>query len=298
MSRRSEAPAKLGSEAGSRPGQNLPDAQALPPAGPGARRSEAPAKLGSEAGSRPGQNLPDAQALPPAGPGARRIVAVGGGGFLMDDASLLQERYLVSLCRRPAPRALFVGTASGDAERAQLEFMKAFGALGCRADTLVFFPFDMRRDYHQALLDADLVYVGGGNTPAMLAVWREFGVEPAMRDAYAAGTVFAGISAGANCWFERYITDSVPGGGVREGLGWLSGTFCPHLDSEAWRQPVLEASTGPAVGAGEHVAVCYENEAWHEAVASAPDGKAVVCRRRSTGGLALVAVEPRRLAVA
>ena len=31
----------------------------------------------------------------------RRIVAVGGGGFLMDDASLVQERYLVSQCRRP-----------------------------------------------------------------------------------------------------------------------------------------------------------------------------------------------------
>ena len=228
----------------------------------------------------------------------RRIAAVGGGGFLLDDASLAQERWLVSLCRAPdAPRVLFLGTASGDAERSQLEFMKAFTALGCRADTLAFFPFDMRRDYAQAVRDADLVYVGGGNTPALLAVWRDAGIVPAMREAYEAGTVFAGISAGANCWFERYVTDSVPGGGVRDGLGWLAGTFCPHLDSEAWRQPVLAATTGAAAGAGEHVVVLFENEAWAEAVASAPPERPLCCWRRRAGEAATSSVEPRRLPV-
>ncbi len=226
----------------------------------------------------------------------RRIVAVGGGGFLMDDTSLVQERWLVSLCRtRTAPRVLFLGTASGDAERPQLEFMKTFGALGCRAETLAFFPFDMRRDYAQALHDADLVYVGGGNTPAMLAVWRDAGIVQALREAYEAGTVFAGISAGANCWFEHYVTDSVPGGGIRAGLGWLAGTFCPHLDSEPWRQPVLKATPGPAIGAGEHVAVCFDDERWHEAVGSAPASRALLCLRRAATAGALAEIEPRRL---
>ena len=224
----------------------------------------------------------------------RRIVAIGGGGFLMDDASLVQERYLVSQCRRPQPSVLFLGTAGGDGERAQLKFMKTFSALGCRADTLAFFPYEMRRDYAAAVRNADLVYVGGGNTPALLAVWREFGFEQALRDAYDAGTLLAGISAGANCWFERYVTDSVPGGGVRAGLGWLPGTFCPHLDSESWRQPMLEAVHGTAAGAGEHVAVLYENEAWVEAVTSAPADKPVTCWRRE-GEAALAPVVPRPL---
>lgn len=227
-------------------------------------------------------------------PLSRRIVAVGGGGFLMDDASLVQERYLVSLCRRAQPSVLYLGTAGGDGERAQLKFMKAFGALGCRADTLPFFPYEMRRDYAAAVRNADLVYVGGGNTPALLAVWREFGFELALRDAYGAGTVLAGISAGANCWFERYVTDSVPSGGVRAGLGWLPGTFCPHLDSEAWRQPMLEAAHGTAAGAGEHVAVLYENETWVEAVSSAPADKPVTCWRRD-GETAIKPVVPRPL---
>ena len=224
----------------------------------------------------------------------RRIVAIGGGGFLMDDPRALQERYLISKCRTAAPKVLYLGTASGDSERTQLKFMKAFTALGCTANTLPFFPYEMKRDYVAEVLAADLIYVGGGNTPAMLAVWREFGFDRALRDANQAGTVLAGISAGANCWFENYITDSVPGGGSRPGLGWLPGTFCPHLDSEAWRQPMLQATPGQAVGAGENVAVLYENEVWVEAVSSAPEATAAMCWRRN-GDTVLAAVEPRSL---
>lgn len=213
---------------------------------------------------------------------SRHIVAVGGGGFLMEDVSLRQEAFIASLCRNRAPKVLYLGTASGDGERAQLKFYRAFSELGCRPSTLSFFPFDMQRDYAAAVQDADLVYVGGGNTVAMLVVWREFGLDQALRQAYKDGTVLAGISAGANCWFERYITDSIPGGGTRTGLGVLAGTFCPHLDGEAWRQPLLNATQGLAVGAGDHVCVHYENEQWVEAVHSMPSDKtdAALCLRR------------------
>lgn len=217
----------------------------------------------------------------------RRIAAVGGGGFLMDDDSLRQERWLLSLTRRRPedrrPAVLFVGTASGDAERAQLKFHRVFSRLDCTAATLCFFPFDMKRDLAQAVCDADLVYVGGGNTPAMRAVWREFGFDTLLRSAYEAGTVMAGISAGANIWFERYVTDSVPGGGVRDGLGWLPGCFCPHLDSEAWREPVLAAQPAPAVGAGDGVVLLYENELRTDAVCSRATEGALL-RQRLPGG--------------
>jgi peptidase E len=231
----------------------------------------------------------------------RRIVAVGGGGFLMDDVSLRQESYIVSLCRTPMPKVLYLGTASGDGERAQLKFYKTFSELGCRISTLAFFPFDMQRDYAAAVRDADLVYVGGGNTVAMLVVWREFGLDVALREAYAAGTVLAGISAGANCWFEHYITDSIPGGGTRAGLGFLPGTFCPHLDGEAWRQPLLHATAGRVVGAGDHVCVLYEDGQWQEAVHSMPPSSATaaLCLRRPPDGQAdapLEHVTPRALA--
>ena len=198
----------------------------------------------------------------------RRVVAIGGGGFLMDDTSLRQERWLLSLIGSPRPAVLFLGTAGGDGVVGQAKFFRAFTRLDCRPSSLLFFPYDMKCDYRRAVLDADLVYVGGGNTPAMLAVWREFGFDTVLREAYDGGTVMAGISAGANCWFDRYVTDSVPGGGVRPGLGWLPGCFCPHLDGEAWRQPVLSQQPAPSAGAGDGVVVLYEQETWAQAVHS------------------------------
>jgi dipeptidase E len=218
----------------------------------------------------------------------RRIVAIGGGGFSVEDYGLWQERYLLSLVRpgRARPKVLFVATASGDRELYQLRFLRAFSRLACEPDCLAFFPFDMKRDYAAAVKAADLVFIGGGNTVAMVAVWREFGFDAALREAYAGGTVLAGISAGANCWFERYVTDSVPGGGVREGLGLLPGTFCPHLDSEAWRPAVLAAEGGPAWGANEGVVVQYDNEQAVAVFHYRPLDKqpAPFCRRRATPG--------------
>lgn len=229
----------------------------------------------------------------------RRIVAIGGGGFSMDDFSLRQERHLLSRVRPGAvrPRVLFLATASGDRELYHLKFLRAFSQLDCRPDTLAFFPFDMRRDYAQAVRDADLIFVGGGNTVGMLAVWREFGFDVALREAYQAGTVLAGISAGGNCWFERYVTDSVPGGGVREGLGLLPGTFCPHLDSEPWRPAVLLGQGAPAWGAGENVMVEFENEvavaAWSDRPATDP--RPLACQHRPAGAAALSDWLPHRM---
>ena len=223
------------------------------------------------------------------------IVGIGGGGFLTEDARGLQERYLLSLlpARERPPRVVFLGTASGDGERAQLRFMKLFLALGCAPATLPFFPYEMKRDYAQTVHEADLVYVGGGNTVAMLAVWREFGFDRALHEAWRNGTVLAGISAGANCWFERYVTDSVPGGGVREGLGWLPGTFCPHLDSEPWRQPIVETEAHiPVHAAPDGVMVRFEGGRSVEAVTSRPGLQAL---HRPSAGAPLAPLPTRLL---
>ena len=223
----------------------------------------------------------------------RRVLAIGGGGFSVEQYGLQQERLLLSLARCSQPRVLFVPTASRDRELYQLRFFRAFSRLDCATDVLPFFPYDMKLDYARSARDADVVFVGGGNTVAMLAVWREFGFDSALRRAYEGGTVMAGISAGANCWFEHYVTDSVPGGGVRPGLGWLPGTFSPHLDSEVWRQPLLAAAPSPACGAGEEVLVLYENESFTDAF-SVPPGPAL-CMRRDDSDTALVSHPPRSL---
>ena len=74
----------------------------------------------------------------------------------------------------------------------------------------------------------------------MLALWREWGIDKILRKAYAKGVILAGISAGANCWFEQCSTDASPGTlGVLDGLGLLNGGFCPHYDGETERRPSL-----------------------------------------------------------
>jgi dipeptidase E len=194
----------------------------------------------------------------------RRLVCVGGGGFLLDDRSYAQERRMLALA--PAKhadgrkRVLFIGTASGDAHTARVKFLECFAQLGALPNTLPFFPYEMKRDYVAEVLQADLIYVGGGNTVAMVAVWREFGFDRALRQAYEQGTVLAGISAGANCWFQDYVTDSVPGGGVRQGLGWVDAAFCPHLDSEDWRQELVRSLRGKNYAAGERVVMSFADE--------------------------------------
>ncbi len=206
--------------------------------------------------------------------GAGAIACIGGGGFLVDDVRGVQERHLLTLIRDRGgqrPRVLFLGLAHGDAESRQLKAYKMFSKLGCDIDALPFFPYEMKRDYVAEAMNADLIYVGGGNTPAMVAVWREFGFDRALHEAWQAGTVLSGISAGANCWFEHYVTDSVPGGGVRAGLAWLPGTFCPHLDSEAWRQPVLAGvPNAPAYGVREGGMMIVRPGAAPEFVADKP----------------------------
>ncbi|HMN77269.1 MAG TPA: Type 1 glutamine amidotransferase-like domain-containing protein [Burkholderiaceae bacterium] len=224
------------------------------------------------------------------------IACIGGGGFTMDDTRLVQERWLLSLlpqARRARPRVLFLGTAGGDAVVSQLKAYKTFTRLGCDIASLPFFPYEMARDYAAEARAADLVFVGGGNTVAMLAVWREFGFDRALREAWEGGAVLAGISAGANCWFEHYVTDSVPGGGLRPGLGWLPGTFCPHLDSEPWRQPLLAAAPAlPVFGAPEGVVIRFDGGAMTEIVTNRDAGAASV---RLAGEPALRAAAARVL---
>jgi len=217
-------------------------------------------------------------------PGA--IACIGGGGFLTDDFRGLQEAHLLTLIpesrRRARPRVLFLGLAHGDRELGQVKAYRMFSTLGCDISTLPFFEFDMHRDYPAEAKAADLIYVGGGNTPAMVAVWREFGFDRALHDAWQGGTVLSGISAGANCWFEDYVTDSVPGGGVRAGLGWLPGTFCPHLDSAPWRAPLLAGVTRmPAYGVREGGMMIVRPGAAPEFVADKPS---VTANVRLPGG--------------
>ncbi|MFB7518133.1 Type 1 glutamine amidotransferase-like domain-containing protein [Streptomyces sp. NPDC056144] len=166
-------------------------------------------------------------------------LALLGGGFSTDTDGLLDDWVLGHSRAAPGrPKVCFVPTASGDAPGYVEQFLGAFGSRSCEPSVLPLFRRELDdHDLRAFLLSQDVVYVGGGNTANLLAVWRAHGVDRILGEAYARGTLLCGISAGANCWAEGSHTDSFgPLTHLADGLGLLPGSVCPHYDSEPGRR--------------------------------------------------------------
>jgi peptidase E len=167
---------------------------------------------------------------------AKQIIPIGGGGFYRDAENLELEKYVLRQCGAANPRVAFVPTASGESDHYVASFYTAFLKLGCQPSVLTFFK--RTPDLRAFLLNQDVIYVGGGNTKSLLAVWRDWGVIELLREAWECGVVLTGVSAGAICWFEQGLTDSFSDGLRPLGcLGFLPGSCCPHFDGEAQRRP-------------------------------------------------------------
>ncbi|HEX8391141.1 MAG TPA: peptidase E [Longimicrobium sp.] len=208
-----------------------------------------------------------------------QIVAFGGGGFAMEPDNPLLDDYALSLCRRSRPRVCLIPTASGDAQPWVDRFYDSFDDGRCEPSHLTLFHRTVT-DLHAFLCDQDLLYVAGGNTVNLLAVWRAQGLAEVLPDVLARGTVACGVSAGGLCWFERGITDSYGPGlnPLTDGLGFLPGSFCPHFDSESKR---LESFRGfvrdtglPGIGADDGVGLHYRDGQLVRVVSSRPDARA------------------------
>jgi dipeptidase E len=161
----------------------------------------------------------------------RTIVPIGGGRFCEGLA-----RFLAQLTGKERPRLLYVGTAAAEDAGEALRMYDQFAGLA-DVSRLEFFPWPPD-DLRSVVLESDLVFVGGGNTANMLAIWRVHGVDFLLREAWERGIVLAGSSAGGICWFEQGVTDSFgPQLGPMDCLGFLLGSFCPHWDDEELRRP-------------------------------------------------------------
>jgi len=167
----------------------------------------------------------------------QQIIALLGGGFSTEGRDSPIDRYILSLVQNQRARICFIPTASGDSDNYISRFYTAFKADSFVPSHLALFKRDVV-NIEGALLQQDIIYVGGGNTANLLAIWRVHGVDLALRKALDAGVVLAGISAGAMCWFRGGATDSFGGGlnPLDDGLGFISAAFCPHLTSEPARE--------------------------------------------------------------
>jgi dipeptidase E len=206
-------------------------------------------------------------------PPSSQIVAVGGLGS--DEENLLLTDYVIGATGKGRPKVSLLPTATGDDATVLVHLYELFSG---RADCshVLFHPWPPA-DLRERLLESDVVWVSGGNTANMLAIWRLHGVDSMLRDAWENGVVLGGWSAGMICWFEAGVTDSFGPdlAGMRDGLGFLSGSACPHYDGEERRRPVYErlVSDGfpPGYAADDCVVLCFTGTELTEIV-SARDG--------------------------
>ena len=202
----------------------------------------------------------------------RRIVGLGGGGFSRFGRYSRIDDYILGLTQKDHPRILYLGTAGGDSDAHIVLFYEAFGGRA-RPSHLKLFGAPNRSEWRPLVREQDVIYVGGGNTANMLAIWRVHGMDQALREAWDDGVVLCGVSAGMNCWFESSITDSfgLELAALNDGLKFLPGSVCPHYDGEERRRPVyrqlVAEGLAPGYAVEDSVAVLFTETAFTEAVA-------------------------------
>ncbi|HJP78944.1 MAG TPA: peptidase E [Pseudonocardiaceae bacterium] len=180
------------------------------------------------------------------------------------------------------PRVLHVNTAGGDQRFVEGQEIEAARTAGVEASHLRFFPRRNVPSLREAVFGADVVWVSGGSLVGLLAVWRAHGLDEVLREAWRAGVVLAGGSAGGICWHTGGVTQSFGPDpvAVADGLGFLPGSLGVHSDSDPRRLPAFRAAVETGVLADgialdEGVGLIYRDRELAEAVTEKPGGRAI-----------------------
>jgi peptidase E len=219
-----------------------------------------------------------------------QIVAFGGGGFSMEWGNTLLDDYVLGLTGVARPRVCFLPTASGDADHYVVRFYRAFDASRCEPSHISLFRRETGvGDPRAHLLEQDLVYVGGGSLVSLLGTWGAHGIGECLREAWQAGVVLCGGSAGSLCWFASALS-AFHSGPVRciDGLGFLPWSNAVHYDDESGRRSAFHdavaAGLAPGYGAGDGAALRFVGVELAEVVSSRAGARAVYVSADGAGG--------------
>jgi peptidase E len=237
---------------------------------------------------------------------APTILATSGGlrrgsRTTFEFAPLIQHAVELSGVSGRAPRICHVGTAGGDQQWFNALFSEAGEAAGITVTHLNLFPMPTTADPAGLLLGQDVVWVGGGSVANLLAVWRLHELDQPLREAWQAGVVLAGVSAGSVCWHVGGTTDSF-GPDLRpvtNGLGFVPYSAGVHYDSEAQRRPLFQQLIGSQVlpagyATDDGVGIVYRGTEFAEAVTEVRGKGAYHVTRKGTAA-AEERIEPRVL---
>jgi dipeptidase E len=219
---------------------------------------------------------------------ARQIVAFGGGGFSMEWGNTLLDDFVLGLT---GARVCFLPTASGDADHYVVRFYRAFSSDRCEPSHISLFRRETGvGDPRAHLLAQDLIYVGGGSLVSLLGTWRAHGIDEILHEAWAAGVILCGGSAGGLCWFQHALSGFHEGPARDiEALGLLPWSCAVHYNEELGRREgyldAVAAGMPAGYGAGDSAALHFVGTELAEVVSSRPEAQASFVSRRVDGGV-------------
>ena len=201
-----------------------------------------------------------------------------------------------------APKVCYLGTAGGDSTEGIRNFYDMAQLAGFAPSHLQLFSMPNVPDLREHLLSQDVIWVFGGSVAGLLAMWELHGVGEVMREAWQAGVVLTGVSAGSICWHVGGTTDSF-GPELRpitNGLGLLPYSNGVHYDSEEQRRPlfhslIADGSLPDGYATDDGAGLLYRGTEMVEAL-SETDGAGAYWVERSTHGTAVeIPLDTRRL---
>ena len=143
-------------------------------------------------------------AEPQAGAAPRQIFAMGGGGFTMEPANPLLDDFVLGLAT--AKRTAHPLPADGERRHHRTDHRLQGPLCGQVCACRVPLPVQTqrsRRPLRDIILEQDIIYVSGGSMRNLLALWHAHGLDRLLIEAWRAGTVLAGLSAGRHVLVHR-----------------------------------------------------------------------------------------------
>jgi peptidase E len=207
----------------------------------------------------------------------------------MEWGNTLLDDFVLGLTGEVRPRVCFLPTASGDADHYVVRFYRAFAATRCEPSHISLFRRETGvGDPRAHLLQQDLIYVGGGSLISLLGTWRAHGIDEALCEAWQAGVVMCGGSAGALCWFSHALSGFHEGPARRiEGLGLLPWSCAVHYHEESGRREAFRDAVAdglpPGYGAGDSAALHFVGTELAEVVSSRACARASYVSVADTG---------------
>ena len=205
------------------------------------------------------------------------IVAIGGGGFTHGTDKFLDD-FVLSIKNKKKINIGFLPTASYDDKAKTQLFYKRFINSGYSLSH--FNLHTSSNGFSQWMTKKDIIYVGGGNTYNMLKFWKDKNLLRIFIDAYNNGTILSGVSAGAICWFNSFLTNSINNRlQASKGLGLIKYSCTPHASSEPERviifeQKVKNALMPPGFAIDDGVAILFVDGKLSKVFSSRPNHSA------------------------